>query len=491
MQYKKALVIGGGIAGLCTGIYLRKNSFDTEIVEMHTMPGGLATAWQRDGYTFENCVHWLVGSKEGGQFNAMWKEVFDIGRLSFFDDPVFQVIERGGQRLVIYRNTDRLEQELLEKAPEDEKAIRKLIRLVRKLSRMRLSEGDSLWTKFAGYVRMLPLLPVLARYSRYTMAAWAAKYKNPCLKAFFGDGLADLSFLAMAFSLAWMGSGNAGYPINGSLRMIGLISDRYRELGGTIRFQSRVQRILVEKGHAAGVVLENGEEIRADLVVSAADGHATFFEMLGDKYLDERTRKIYATFKPFPSYLQVSLGVDADLTGEPGAISLGLDREIAVDPQTRLQALGFRIFNFDPTFASPGKTAVVCIIGTYNHEYWSSLRERDRAAYETEKKRIAGEVVEAFSQRFPAARGKIEVMDVSTPATVIRYTGNWRGSMEGWLLTPSTGFRSLPATLPGLKDFYLVGQWISPGGGLPSGLLTARSVARRICRDHGRRWRAK
>jgi phytoene dehydrogenase-like protein len=73
------------------------------------------------------------------------------------------------------------------------------------------------------------------------------------------------------------------------------------------------------------------------------------------------------------------------------------------------------------------------------------------------------------------------VIDVSTPATVIRYTGNWKGSMEGWLLTPDTGFRQLPNTLPGLQQFLMVGQWIMPGGGLPSGLMTARSAIGAIC----------
>jgi hypothetical protein len=57
----KVLIIGGGIAGLCSGVYLRKNGFFTEILEMHSLSGGLATAWKRNGYTFENCVHWLVG----------------------------------------------------------------------------------------------------------------------------------------------------------------------------------------------------------------------------------------------------------------------------------------------------------------------------------------------------------------------------------------------------------------------------------------------
>ena len=74
------------------------------------------------------------------------------------------------------------------------------------------------------------------------------------------------------------------------------------------------------------------------------------------------------------------------------------------------------------------------------------------------------------------------MIDVSTPATVIRYTGNWKGSMEGWLLTPTTGYQQLPNTLPGLRHFLMVGQWIMPGGGLPSGLLTARSAIQAVCR---------
>lgn len=80
-------------------------------------------------------------------------------------------------------------------------------------------------------------------------------------------------------------------------------------------------------------------------------------------------------------------------------------------------------------------------------------------------------------------RPAIEVIDVSTPATVIRYTGNWKGSMEGWLLTPGTGFRPLPRTLPGLRQFLMVGQWVMPGGGLPSGLMTARSAIQAVCKQ--------
>jgi phytoene dehydrogenase-like protein len=490
MEPQKALIIGGGIAGLCSGVYLQKNGFQTEILEMHSMAGGLATAWKRDGYTFENCIHWLVGSREGDELNATWKEVFDIGRLDFYNAEIYQVIEKGGQSLAVYRDVDRMEREFLARAPEDASAIREFSGLVRKLSRFRFPGGDSLLPRLVSLARALPYFVLMGKYKKYTMAQYAERFSNPLLKSFFASALSDLSFLAIAFSLAWMTRGNAGYPIGGSLKMIGAIEDRYRELGGKIRFDTRVAKVVVRGDRAAGVVLDGGEELAADILVSAADGHATIYEFLDGRFLDEKIRQAYSSFKPFPSYVQVSMGIGADLRGEPEHLGLHLDKELVIDPETREDFLSFRVFHFDPTFAPSGKTAVVCFIPTYNHEYWVSLRERDKPAYDREKHRIARAVVEVCEARFPAATGRIEEVDVATPATIIRYTGNWKGSMEGWLLTPATGFGPLPSVLPGLKGFYMVGQWLSPGGGLPSGVMTARAVSQRICRDRHMKWRA-
>jgi phytoene dehydrogenase-like protein len=275
MENRKVLIVGGGIAGLCTGVYLRRLGFDTEILEMHTIPGGLATAWKKGGFTFENCIHWLVGSKDGGELNARWKEVFDIGRLEFFEDPAFQVLERGTDRITIYRDPDRLEAELLAKAPPDAAAVKEFVGLIRKIARLRMPEGDSFVQNIGAYLRLVPCLPTLSRYGKLSMADYSRRFTNPILRKFFSPRIGELSFMAIVFSLAWMTQGNAGYPIGGSLRMIGLIEDNYRKLGGRIRFMARVERILVENGRAVGVALEDGEELRADIVVSAADGHAT------------------------------------------------------------------------------------------------------------------------------------------------------------------------------------------------------------------------
>jgi phytoene dehydrogenase-like protein len=75
--------------------------------------------------------------------------------------------------------------------------------------------------------------------------------------------------------------------------------------------------------------------------------------------------------------------------------------------------------------------------------------------------------------------------------TFVRYTGNWRGSFEGWLLTTRTSkhmIKSLSKTLPGLEGFYMAGQWLQPGGGLPPAAMTAREVVKTICKKDKRRF---
>jgi phytoene dehydrogenase-like protein len=209
MSRNKALIIGGGVAGLCAGVYLCRNGFETEILEMHTQAGGLATSWTRRGYTFENCVHWLVGSRPGSAMNALWREVFDIDRLRFYDGEVYQVIERDGRRLSVYKNVDRMEQEFLDKAPEDAIAIRDFARLVRKLAGFRIPGGSGPFARAASAATLLPCLPGLVRCRNETLGTYSERFRNPLIREFFTSGLSRLSFLAIAFSLGWMASGDA------------------------------------------------------------------------------------------------------------------------------------------------------------------------------------------------------------------------------------------------------------------------------------------
>jgi phytoene dehydrogenase-like protein len=59
------IIMGAGIAGLAAGCFAQMNGYQTRIFEMHTLPGGLCTAWQRQGFIFDGCIHYLFGSGQG------------------------------------------------------------------------------------------------------------------------------------------------------------------------------------------------------------------------------------------------------------------------------------------------------------------------------------------------------------------------------------------------------------------------------------------
>ena len=117
-----------------------------------------------------------------------------------------------------------------------------------------------------------------------------------------------------------------------------------------------------------------------------------------------------------------------------------------------------------------------------NYEYWKNLSQ-DPDRYKAEKEQLADQVVAQLDKRFPGLADQVEMRDVATPMTYERYTGNWKGAYQGWL--PSTKTVSISTsmnkTLPGLANFYMAGQWIMPGGGLPTTVLSGRYVTQIIC----------
>jgi phytoene dehydrogenase-like protein len=72
---KSLIIIGAGIAGLSTGCYAQMNGYDSQIFEMHDKPGGVCTSWKRNGYTFDGCIDWLMGTSPGDPFYQIWQEL--------------------------------------------------------------------------------------------------------------------------------------------------------------------------------------------------------------------------------------------------------------------------------------------------------------------------------------------------------------------------------------------------------------------------------
>jgi phytoene dehydrogenase-like protein len=180
------------------------------------------------------------------------------------------------------------------------------------------------------------------------------------------------------------------------------------------------------------------------------------------------------------------VGVKADLAGMPHMLLLPLAEPLRLDPQTALDEVIVHNHSYDPTLAPAGSTLLTLMLPTYDYEYWSGLRRAHKDRYENEKARISGEIVRLLEGRWSGLASKVEMTDVATPATFGRFSGNWNGSFEGWQLTPEQGLKHLSHRLPGLKNFFMCGQWVAIGGGLPGVLLSGRDTAQLVCDEDGK-----
>jgi len=486
------IIIGAGIAGLSAGCYGQMNGYRTQIFELHDKPGGLCTSWKRKGYTFDGCIHWLVGSKAGSNMNRVWQELGATQDRQMVDHEEFLRVEGpDGKAFIIYTDVDRLERHLKELAPADTKQIDELCRMIRRFTRLSEStdSGSGFLNKIVSALRMIPLMPAMIKYAKMSIQEFAARFTDPFLRQSFAAvfDMPDFPVIALMMTLAWMHMGDAGYPIGGSLEFARGIERRYLDLGGEIHYRSRVSKILVENDRAVGIRLTDGTEHRADTVISAADGHATIFDMLEGKYADDKVRGYYDEWPIFQPIIQVSLGVNRDLSDEPHMVLFPPDEPIVIAGEERTQ-ITLKHYCYDPTLA-PEDKSVLALMFPSNHGYWKELSgEQER--YDAEKKDIAIKVIEQLEKRFPGIGRQVEVVDVATPMTFERYTGNWQGSMEGWLPTTKNMSmgpgRGMDKTLPGLDGFYMVGQWVEPGGGLPPAATSGRGVISAICKRDGK-----
>jgi phytoene dehydrogenase-like protein len=125
------------------------------------------------------------------------------------------------------------------------------------------------------------------------------------------------------------------------------------------------------------------------------------------------------------------------------------------------------------------------------YNYWQRIY--GRKLYDTEQLQVADQVVEQIERFYPGLRGAVEVVDVATPLSFERYTGNWQGATCGFLLTKQTMRMMLlgvDKTVPNLDNFYMAGQWVEPGGSVPTAAMSGRQVLQLICHADNRPFEA-
>jgi phytoene dehydrogenase-like protein len=497
---KSVIIIGAGIAGLAAGCYAQMNGYRSQIFELHDLPGGLCTAWDRKGYTFDGCIHYLFGSAPAQPFNQVWQELGAIQDRPMINHEEFmRVVDSSGRTLIVYCDPDRLETHMKELSPADEDLIEDLAEGVRQFMKFDMASmqekpkplmGPSDWREFG--LKMMPFALPLARWGMVSAADFARRFKDPFLRRAFPHVFAwpEIPMMAGISLLAYMQTGNAGFPQGGSLEFARAVERRYLDLGGQIHYKAQVEKILVEGDRAVGVRLYNDDIHYADAIISAADGHATLFHMLDGKFANRKIKGRYDGRLPIHAQMQVSLGVDRDLSAEPHWVTYLLDEPVVLAGEKK-ETIGVKHYCFDPTLAPMGKSAVIVMFPS-DYNYWQRIY--GRKLYDTEQIQVCETIIDFLETRYPGIRSQIEVKDVATPVSYERYTGNWHGSSCGWLLTKETMMmmiQGIEKTLPGLRNFYMAGQWVEPGGSVPIVAMSGRNAIQMLCNEDKRKFVAQ
>nr|AWO77089.1 NAD(P)/FAD-dependent oxidoreductase [Streptomyces sp.] len=526
------IIIGAGLGGLSTGCYAQMNGYRTRIFEMHEIPGGCCTAWDRGDFTFDCCVSWLLGNGPGNEMHQIWLELGALQGKQMRHFDVFNVVRgRDGRSVYFYSDPDRLEAHLLEISPSDARLIRSFCSGLRKfrkclaaypfLKPVGLMGRAERWRMLASFV---PYFNVIRKSISVLMTDYSAKFRDPLLREAFNFILYEkhsaFPVLPFYFQLSAHANLSAGVPEGGSLGLATSIEQRYLRLGGEVSYNTKVEEILVEDDRAVGVRLSDGREFRADIVVSACDGHATTMKLLKGRYLPEEYRRLYTSVidEPgmvFPGYVTLFLGLRRPFPeGAPCTTYLLTEEEATRLVGIRHPSINVQFRSLHYPELSPERSTVV--YATYFSDVgpWRALSDgpeqrtrsrggtelhtlpvrRGRPYYEA-KHQVRDMLLGFLDRRFPGLTDSVAVRDVSTPLTQVRYTGNYDGTVLGWQPFVESGetmekvVKKYGPALPGLANFYLSGVWATTGG-LIRAAAAGRHVMQFVCRDDGRAFTA-
>jgi phytoene dehydrogenase-like protein len=297
-----------------------------------------------------------------------------------------------------------------------------------------------------------------------------------------------------------------GIPRGGTGGVSEAIASAARAAGAEIRCEAPVARIEVRGGKASGAVLESGEEIRADAILSSVDARRTFIGMLEPGTLDPRFEAEVRRYKFRGSSGKVNLALDGlpDFTCLPGpgdhlrgavSFSPSVDyMERAYDDAkygcfSRRPYIDMVIPTLvDPSMAPPGKHVMSCFV-----QYAPYHLADGQGTWDERRDDFADTVIDTIAERAPNIRDLILHRQVLTPLDMEREFGLTEGNIFQGELSLEQLFFSRP--VPGwaryrtpVRGLWLCGSATHPGGGImgASGriaaleLLKSRRGSRRV-----------
>ncbi|MBO5789129.1 MAG: NAD(P)/FAD-dependent oxidoreductase [Clostridia bacterium] len=491
---EKTIIIGGGVAGLCAGIFGQLSGQNCVILEKQKVAGGLLSGWSRGEYHIDNCMHWLVGTHPQNPLYDRWRKVgmLDQG-LPIIKNTVFYESQIGREKLALHRDIKKTASAMLRLSPGDSKAISELLGCVSALAElMRSPRPRHLYQHIAkGSKEAKIYTSIFLRYGRKTLDELARDFHHPLLRAILTDFIgAPFSALSWIWTYASFVAGDSDLPKGGSVLAAKRLENRFLSLGGELCTGAEVKRILHTDNMAVGVELKSGELISGDAIICATDPAVTA-QMLPD------VASLYQScFKGLETFSAIHLAFAVEEGALPFENTLIFDLNsqnpllyatpfghavsghFISPPQGRLM---LKVYPPETGFAPRGECVVQCIrfVSQEVADQWISL-SADKEKYKSAKQNYAHAVAEEIMRRFSSLH-KMKYLDMWTPATYTRYTGAYRGAFLGHIAHVGAMRTKMPTKIPHLENVFLASAWQHAPSGLPVALQMGEKAAK--CAD--------
>ncbi len=491
-----AVIIGSGLGGLSCAAAFARQGFKVLVIEQHDKPGGFATAFSRPGgFLFDVSLHSTYAGERDGVRNLI-TGFPEITEVEFLPHPsLYRAIFPEHDLRVAQRNVGAFLETLTRLFPEERVGIHGVLDdmqgLAREVGRLAQARGNVDMNSFpAEYPHLF----------RYHSATWetvlANNVKNPRLKAILSSqwgyyGLPPSRLSCFYYALPFLGylTGGGFYPRGRSQDISNALARIIRSRGGTVLLNTSVNRILTENGAASGVATGDGRKFRSRVVVSNANPFDTFRTMLDDRTVLTELESRWQQYSLSLSCFQVFLGLKEDLVGRLGIPDSEIFVETSYDPEAAYRTalagdvehggVGVSLYdNIYRGYSPEGKNTInLLVLQGYGpwEKFESDYFAGRKAEYRKAKERMADVLIaRAEESLLPGLSRAIEVREVGTPLTNLRYTRNPRGAVYGWDQTVNNSGSTRVGHVTPVKNLYLAGAWSKPGHGygavIPSGL---------------------
>ena len=480
------IVIGSGIGGLSAAALLAKRGLKVAVFEQHYLPGGFCTAWDRNvripgqpiesrerwTYIFDAGVHDFSGLGERGGIRSLLRmlDIENAIEWKLNEQEYFL----GETHFKVPHDANEFIQQLGERFPSEAQNIRAFFDEMLSVYREMYADME----KLGGAPRTPDNVDDLLAYPRTHPHSykWMDRPFIEMLDTFFKDARVKELLCALTGYLSddpkSLSVGNMApifgyhfdggyYPVGGSQAFPNALVDAIEKHNGKVYLRTPVKRILTEKGRAVGIELKDGTTHHAKALISNADTHKTFFELLGREHLSADFTNYIDSLKPSTTAFIVFLGLD-------------ITPNLA--PITMLDDIGIMIpSNVDPSLAPPKHASVTLLKLLPESEFAKWNRKAE--GYNQRKRAYADQMIASAAEVIPGLQQHITYRQEGTPATFARYAWTTNGSIYG----PAMGQKRLTVKTP-VKNLYVAGSGVM-GGGVEAAVIAGIHAANEIYKN--------